>query len=707
MAAIPMKKKPAMPASCADAHGSTSLKQMLAATLLENTSDTTFAFYFDDRAGAANRGCCGYSDAEIAGGGLDFLVNITAPESRKRLKQALEYLQASGERVMNLTLEIMPKHASHLRRHVLVNLSPLLDGRQRVVGLHGIFRDNTEFHATEEALKESESRFLDVVESAHDLVWAVDLEGRWTYVNGAAKFIYGCEPDELIGKPFSDFVRPDQIEKDLLVFQELLRGKDVVQHETIHRRVDGTERILSFNAKPRMDKDWNIIGSMGTARDITDQKQYQRQLEHFANYDALTGVYNRHRFQTELDRAVARIGRGPRHNGLLYIDLDNFKYINDIVGHAAGDKLLVEIAALLRDRLRHGDIMSRFGGDEFTVLLQEIDAERLHIAAESYCRLLAEQSFTYEDKTFNLSASIGAVLLSDSASTPGDFLGHADLACTIAKSRGRNQFHIYDPSDEAKAVMVADVGWASRIRQALERDEFTLYYQPIVQVRDRATVHHEALLRLRSGQEGGEVIGPGAFLPAAERFGLMQGIDQWVITRVIEQAGALIRKGKGQQFAINLSGKAFEYRTLLPLISMKLHEHGVPPSSLTFEITEQEAISHFLDAKVFITELKALGCQFALDDFGSGFSSYSYLKALPVDLLKIDGSFVRNLASNMVDQALVKSMNEVAHALGKKTIAEFVEDERTLTLLREFGVDYAQGYHLGRPAPTFVVEQVA
>ncbi|MGA9032984.1 MAG: EAL domain-containing protein [Sulfuricaulis sp.] len=707
MTTAPKKKKRAKPIPRVSVQRAASLKRVLAATILENTSDTAFAFYFNHREGVANRGCCGYTGAEIARGGLDFLVSITTPDMRKRLQQAVEYLQASGERVINLPLEIIPKHASHLRRHVLAMLSPLFDGRQRVVGLQGVYRDDTEFQATERALKDSESRFMDVVESAHDLVWAQDLEGHWTYLNSAAKSIYGSQPDELIGKPFGDFVHPDCLENDLLVFEQLLRGKEVMHHETVHLRADGTQRIMSFNAKPRMDRNWNIIGTMGTARDITEQKEHQRQLEHFANYDALTGIYNRHHFQEELERAVAHIGRGPLHSGLLYIDLDNFKYINDIVGHAAGDKLLVEISVLLRDRLRHGDVLARFGGDEFTVLLQEVDPERLRIAAESYCRLLADQSFTYESKTFNLSASIGAALLSDHESTPGDFLGHADMACTLAKSRGRNQFHVYDPSDESKAIMVADVGWAGRIRQAIERDEFTLFYQPIVQVSDRTTMHHEALLRLRSGQKGDELIGPGAFLPAAERFGLMQAIDQWVITRVIAQAGELIRNGAGQHFAINLSGKAFEYRTLLPLISRKLHEHSVPPSFLTFEITEQEAISHFLDAKVFITELKALGCQFALDDFGSGFSSYSYLKALPVDFLKIDGSFVRNLASDAVDQALVKSMNEVAHALGKKTIAEFVEDERTLTMLREFGVDYAQGYHLGRPAPTFVASEAA
>jgi len=703
----PMKITPANPTPDIPEQRAASLKQQLGMTLLDNTSDIVFAFYFDCGEGVANRGYCGYTHEEIAQGGLDFLLNITTPDTRKRLQQALEYLQATGERVMNLAIEVMPKHASHLRRHVVVTLLPLIDGSQRVVGLQGVYRDNSELTTTTQALKDSESRFMDVMESAHDLVWAVDLEGRWTYVNEAARDIYGCEPAELIGKPFRDIVHPDYIEDVLFVFQELMRGKDVMQHETVHLRADGTQRTLSFNAKPRMDRDWNIKGCMGTARDITEQKEHQRQLEHFANYDALTGIHNRHHFQTELERAVAHIGRGPLYSGLLYIDLDNFKYINDTVGHAAGDKLLVEIAVLLRERLRHGDLLARFGGDEFTVLLQGADPERLRIAAESYCGLLSKQSFTYEGKTFNLSASIGAALLSDPASTPGDFLSHADLACTLAKSHGRNQFHIFDPSDTSKATMVADLGWAGRIRQALERDDFTLFYQPIVQVSDCVTVHHEALLRLRGGLGGDELIGPGAFLPSAERFGLMQSIDQWVVARVIEQAGALIRNGKSQHFAINLSGKAFEYRTLLSLISMKLHEQNVPPSCFTFEITEQEAITHPLDARVFITELKALGCQFALDDFGSGFSSYSYLKRLPVDFLKIDGSFVRNLAADRVDQALVKSMNEVAHALGKKTIAEFVEDESTLDKLREFGVDYAQGYHFGRPGPTFVAGAAA
>jgi len=677
------------------------LSRLLADTLLANSSDTVFICSFDRREGIANCGFFGHSSAEIVKGGVDFILNITTPGTRKRLEQALDYLRSSGERVFNLSIEILPKHIHH-PRHVQATLSPLFDQKRRVIGVHGVFRDVTAFLETEQALKESEARFLEIVESAHDLAWAMDQEGRWTYVNPAAAAIYGYKPEKLIGQSFKDIVHPDHVQNDWFIFQQVLNGKQFMLHETVHRCADGSERVMSFNIKPRMDKERNIIGAMGTARDITEQKQHQRQLEYFAEHDALTGLYNRHRFQNELERAVGRIGRGAPFHGLIYIDLDNFKYINDTVGHLAGDKLLVEVATVLKERLRHGDVLARFGGDEFTVLLQGIDAEKLRIAAESFCRLLAAQIFAHAANTFNLSASIGATLLDDLTAVSGDYLGQADLACTIAKSRGRNQFHIYEAADKSKAVMAADVGWANRIRNALENGDFTMHYQPILRVSDQRVAHYEALLRLRSDANNGELIAPWGFLPAAERFGLMHAIDHWVVTHVISRMGELSREDACPSMAINLSGSIFEDRKLLPIISEALQQYRVPPTRLIFEITEREAVSHFIDAKVFIGELKEMGCSIALDDFGSGFSSYRYLKMLPVDYLKIDGSFVQRLASEPTDQALVKSVNEVAHALGKQTIAEFVEDERALRLLRNYGVDYAQGYYLGQPTPTLV-----
>lgn len=524
------------------------LGRLLADTLLANSSDSVFICSFDGREGIANRGCFGHSSEEIVKGGIDFLLNITLPGSRKRLEHALEYLQSSGERVFNLNLEILPKHIPHPRR-VLATLSPLFDHKRRVIGVHGVFHDVTAFLETEQALKDSEARFLEIVESAHDLVWTMDQEGRWTYVNPAVTSIYGYTPENLIGQPFKDIVHSDHVQNDWFIFQQALNGKQFLLHETVHVCADGSERVMSFNIKPRMDKQWNIIGAMGTARDVTEQKKHQRQLEYFAEHDALTGLYNRHRFQIELDRAVGRIGRGAPFHGLIYIDLDNFKYINDTVGHLAGDKLLVEVATLLKERLRHGDVLARFGGDEFTVLLQGVDAETLRIAAESFCRLLASQIFAYETDTFNFSASIGATLLDDLAVQSGDFLGQADLACTIAKSRGRNQFHLYDARDESKAVMVADVGWANRIRNALENGDFTMLYQPIVRVSDQHVAHYEALLRLRPDDNNGGLIAPGAFLPAAERFGLMHAIDHWVVTHVISRMGQVSKESIGDAFS--------------------------------------------------------------------------------------------------------------------------------------------------------------
>jgi diguanylate cyclase (GGDEF)-like protein/PAS domain S-box-containing protein len=676
-------------------HGEDAREHEIADLLLASTQDLVWMLYFDGRPGWANRRLCGYSVEELTQADTETLIKLHAANSHQRLKQAIDYVRSSAERVIGLELEVEPK-VPGVARQFRATLAPLSDDVGRIVGIQGIYRDVTDWIAIERAWREGEARFLDIVESAHDLVWTVDREGRWTYLNQAAKYIYGCAPEQMVGRSIQEVTHPDHWPNDSHILQQVFAGKEFTLHETAHVRADGDERLLSFNIKPRLDKYWSVIGAMGTARDITEQKNYQRQLEHLAQHDALTGLFNRHYFQQALNRAAERVGRGPLYDGLLYIDLDNFKYINDILGHMAGDKLLVEVSALLQERLRRGDLLARFGGDEFTLLLQAVDADKIRVAADAYRDILASYTFSYQEKAFNLTASIGATLFNDPSDSAEDFLGQADLACTLAKAHGRNQIHIYDPTDEAKAVMVADVGWVRRIREALERDRFTLFYQPIVRVDDGSVFHYEALLRLRDGED--TIIAPGAFLPAAERFSLINQIDRWVVEHAIVKLVELARANHRASIAINLSGRAYEDAELLLHIGRLLEQYPVDPACLTFEITESEAISHFLDAKLFVAELKALGCRFALDDFGSGFSSYSYLKALPVDFLKIDGSFVQGLANDPVDQALVKSMNEVAHALGKQTIAEFVEDEASFLLLKAYGVDFAQGYYLGRPS---------
>ncbi|MHB1950364.1 MAG: putative bifunctional diguanylate cyclase/phosphodiesterase [Acidiferrobacteraceae bacterium] len=663
--------------------------------LIENFADPVWLYYFDGRPPLISRELCGYSPQELAQGGLSFFLDLCLPESRLRLEQDIKQLKETGARITHRTVE-MTNRSSMCIRTYLVNMSPLYQGG-RVVGVQGANRDITEFQSVQKALRQSESRFLDIIEAAHDLVWSVDADGKWTYLNRASTQIYGRPPADLIGRPVIAITHPDSVEEDLRALRTVLKGTEITRHETMHVHSDGSIRHLSFNMKPRLDDDWNVVGAMGTARDVTEQKRYQQQLEHLAAHDALTGLYNRHHFERELQAAVEDARTSGRVYGLLYIDLDNFKYVNDTSGHAAGDRLLVEVSVMQQTRIRSGDVLARFGGDEFTVLLRDVDLARLRQTANSFHELFNNHIFFQSEHAFDIRVSIGATLITSEATNAGDALGQADLACSVAKSQGRNQVHIYDAADLAKADMVSDIGWSRKIHEALEREGFVLWYQPILRVADGQIDQYEVLLRMVDEQTG-EVSSPGAFLPAAERFGLIHLIDRWVVNAALGALGDLIASGHFCRFAINLSGRSLQDRELLPRIKAALKRFRVPPHAVTFEVTESAAISRIADVRSLMDELRALGCRFALDDFGTGFSSYGYLKNLPVDYLKIDGSFVQNLPRDVVDQAMVQSMNQIAHALGKKTIAEFVEDHATLELLRTYGVDFAQGRYLQVPA---------
>jgi EAL domain-containing protein (putative c-di-GMP-specific phosphodiesterase class I) len=329
------------------------------------------------------------------------------------------------------------------------------------------------------------------------------------------------------------------------------------------------------------------------------------------------------------------------------------------------------------------------------LLLYNIEARNVLAVADHFRRRFEEFKFLEDGKAFNVSCSIGVTIIDQSVASAEEALSHADIACNLAKAQGRNRINLYDPDDTKKAGMAEDMGWAARVREMLEQDRFQLVYQPIVSIPQGNVQDYEVLVRMKC--DDGEVILPGGFMPAAERFGLIHAVDRWIVTRAIRYLAKMRIDNDELRFSINLSGKAFEDELLLPLIQRLIQETGLDPSWLTFEITETAAIANLSAAATFIGALKQIGCQFALDDFGSGFSSFAYLKHLPVDKLKIDGSFVQNMAQSAVDQAMVKSMNEVAHALGKVTIAEYVENRESLELLREIGVDFAQGNFLGKP----------
>ncbi|NNG12081.1 MAG: EAL domain-containing protein, partial [Halobacteria archaeon] len=560
--------------------------------------------------------------------------------------------------------------------------------------------DVTRRKTIERQLKEAETRYRDLVETAHDLVWTMDAHGCLTYINRASLTVYGLEPEAMLQRKLHEFRSPDHPPIDKEAIEELLQGKEQVQFETVHLDSESKPHFLSFSAKTHTDKNGKVIRISGTARDITEQKAFQHQLSYHAEHDSLSGLFNRNYFQQELDRTVARVARNGSACALFYFDLDQFRYINDTIGHPAGDRLLVEVAALLSSHVREGDLLARFGGDEFTLLLYNIDKRDVLRAAENFRTLCDDYKFIEEGKPFNITCSIGVAMIDPSVATAEEALSHADLACNMAKKQGRNRAKLYNPADSDKAGMAADMGWATRVREMLEHDRFQLVYQPIVSVASGQVIDYEVLVRMIC--DDGQIILPGGFMPAAERFGLIHSVDRWIVSRAIRQLSELHVQGRNTSFSINLSGKAFEDVGLLPLIQEMLASTGLEPTLVTFEITETAAIANLAAAEEFIGALKDIGCQFALDDFGSGFSSFAYLKHLPVDKLKIDGGFVKGMAHSSVDQAMVESMNQVAHALGKQTIAECVENEETLQILGQMGIDRAQGNYIGRPRETLI-----
>ena len=555
--------------------------------------------------------------------------------------------------------------------------------------------------SVETDLLAAEARYRALVETAHDLVWILNPAGEWTYLNSASKVIYGLSSEQMLGTSIFEYSTAENLSRDKVAFDELLEGKDLYQYETLQLDNEGAKRHISFNAKAHRDSQGKVTQISGTARDITGQKEFNRQLAYQAEHDSLTNLFNRSYFQQELERTVARVARDPYNTcALLYIDLDQFKYINDTLGHAAGDRLLIEVTQLLQHHVREGDLLARFGGDEFTLLLYNIKPIDVLTAAENFRQLLEDFTFLEDGKSFNVSCSIGATTIDPHIESAEEVLSHADIACNLAKAQGRNRTNLYDPTDRKKAGMEEDMGWAARVREMLDNDRFKLVFQPIMSLHDDQINDYEVLVRMVC--DDGQIILPGGFMPAAERFGLIHAVDRWIVNRALTHLAQLHQQDPSIRFSINLSGKAFEDKSLLQMIHATLDKTGLDPSKVCFEITETAAIARLSQARKFIASLKSMGCQFALDDFGAGFSSFAYLKNLDVDKLKIDGAFVQGLASSQVDQAMVKSMNEVAHALGKVTIAEYVEDEIILNLLRDYGVDFGQGNFIGIPRDTLI-----
>ena len=417
-----------------------------------------------------------------------------------------------------------------------------------------------------------------------------------------------------------------------------------------------------------------------------------------ANHDVLTGLYNRRRLIDELQKEIETIGANDGSGALLFIDLDQFKYVNDTCGHPAGDRLIRKVADQLKRSVDDKGIVARFGGDEFAVLAQGMNKRRSKRLAETILEDMRRLAHIENNNVFHVHCSIGIAMITSRKFDHNEIFAQADIACREAKASGRNRLEFYSMSEREAEKMVADVGWISKLRDAIDNDQFIMHYQPVVHVATGRVSHHEVLLRMQGDND--KPIAPDAFLSAAVRFGLMAEIDSWVVTRAIAALGEYRKERPRLRFAINLSANAFETQDLAEMVRMTLAKHGVPANAIVIEITESLAVRHLSYVEQQVAELRRMGCELALDDFGTGYSSFGYLQRLPMDYIKIDGCFIRDLAKNPVDQKMVRLIGEIGREAGMKTIAEYVKDGAALSLLGELGIDYAQGYFIGRPEAT-------
>ncbi len=423
------------------------------------------------------------------------------------------------------------------------------------------------------------------------------------------------------------------------------------------------------------------------------------QLQKMATQDTLTGLMNRHAFERYLGRVMHSAREENREHVLCYLDLDQFKVVNDTCGHVAGDELLRQLSLVLKRSVRSGDIVARLGGDEFGIIYDNVDIDRARTMAERLLRNIGEFRFFWEGKTFGVGASIGMVAIRHDCCSMTTILSRADTACYAAKDGGRNQIYVANDDDHVVKLRHEQMQWVGRVESALEAGRFVLYAQPIADLVDTSSIrHYELLIRMRT--EDGHIVMPMAFIPAAERYGKMLDVDRWVIEHLMSRFGTLQKATDiPLRFNVNLSGVSLNDESMATFISESFLRYGVPYEAITFEVTETAAISNLNNARAFIERFRALGCRFALDDFGCGLSSFSYLQNLPVDYLKIDGSFVVDIDVNDINRAMVDAINQIGHVMGIETVCEFVENEGVVKTLRDIGVDYAQGYYIGKPVP--------
>ncbi|MBR0566401.1 ammonium transporter [Azoarcus sp. L1K30] len=565
----------------------------------------------------------------------------------------------------------------------------------------GLMRDVTEQRHIAEQLQRERDLAQVTLASIGDGVITTDEAGIVQYLNPMAESLTGWSAEEARGRNIATIYRLEEegsgraLENPVRAV--LVQGRETraMDHGLLVRR-DGERVPVQDSAAPIRNRLGYLIGVVLVCQDVTVTLNLTRELTRQASHDALTGIPNRREFERRLSELlIPGVPPGGTHT-LCYLDLDQFKVVNDTCGHVAGDELLRQVCTLMRERMRAADLLARLGGDEFGVIFFNCPVDKALEMAEGFREAIRAYRFAWEGKSFSIGVSIGLVPVTDSDREIGRILSAADTACYAAKEGGRNRVHVYRPDDDQLMERHGQMQWVARLHGALDEDRLRLFVQPIVPLSAAQAIHYEVLVRL---EEDGRLISPGSFIPAAERYNLMPRIDEWVFRNVLAWVSDTYRKeGRIEgTWCINLSGNSLSDEGLLTQIRTGLARAALPHGALCFEITESSAVANLSRVVNFIGELRTLGCSFALDDFGSGLSSFAYLKTLPVDYLKIDGAFVRDIATDPINRAMVQAINTIGHTMGLVTIAEFVESADVLEVLREIGVDYGQGYHLGMP----------
>ena len=576
------------------------------------------------------------------------------------------------------------------------------DDRGRLLRLLGVEVDITERKLYEEALfREKESAQI-TLRSIGDGVVTTDGNCIVEYINPVAEDLTGWKVDDASGRPIDEIFRGfheetcEPLENPLAVSIRRNRSIKSVRPTLLIRR-DGNELYIESTASPIRDGKGEVTGGVLVFHDVSESRELNRRLSYHASHDILTGLVNRREFENRLERALKSAKARETSYALCYLDLDQFKIVNDSCGHSAGDALLGQLGALLKSKIRWRDTLARLGGDEFGVLLESCNLDEAMQTAEVLRVAISEFKFMWDDRSFRLGVSIGVVPITADNEDVAALLSAADSACAAAKESGRNRIHSFRENDIDLMRRRREMQWAARINNALEEDRFELFRQTILPLQmESEGAHYEILLRMRD--ETGSIIAPGLFIEAAERYSITPRIDRWVITNAFRWlVSEADERERLSLCSINLSGQSFADEKFLPFVIEQFQTSGLDATKICFEITETAAIASYSQANRFINALKELGCKFALDDFGTGLSSFGYLKHFPVDFLKIDGSFVKEILHDPIDREMVRSINEIGHLTGKKTIAEFAENEEIITMLRGMGIDYAQGYGVSEP----------